>query len=93
MFQLFFEKQVSYGLLSLGLLRGEVFLSSHDLHIVRRKDPAAKDLLQSNLYILLVCFPDCCVEKPHRSPLRLRFSPCTRKNILRHLCKLFLNSS
>ena len=25
MFQLFFEKQVSYGLLSLGLLRGEVF--------------------------------------------------------------------
>ena len=41
LFQLFFEKQVSYGLLSLGLLRGEVFLSSHDSHIVRRSDPAA----------------------------------------------------
>ena len=25
----------------MGLLRGEVFLSSHDLHIVRRSDPAA----------------------------------------------------
>ena len=41
MFQLFFEKQVSYGLLSLGLLRGEVFLSSHDSHIFGRSDPAA----------------------------------------------------
>jgi len=92
-FSTFFRKTGILRASQFGVIEGRSFLSSHDSHIIRRSDPAAKDLLQNNLYILLVCFPDCCVEKPRRSPLRLRFSPCTRKNILRHLFKLFLNSS
>ena len=44
-----------------------------------------KDLSRINLYILLVYFSDSFVRKPHRTSVRLRFLPRSRKNILRNL--------